>query len=89
MNQTKFIILKSLDKIYHFQTPDLKNIASLHAPGGSAKGPLHEPTPGVSTSVSQSSFKVHITMEVDGEPVGSFHSRGPKPCIGNVRQLLT
>ena len=26
MNQTKFIILKSLDKIYHIQTPDLKTL---------------------------------------------------------------
>ena len=68
----KFIILKSLDHIYHIQTPDLKNIASAHAPAGSAKDPLHEPTPGLSTSVSQSYFKVHNTMEVDGEQWGLF-----------------
>ena len=66
MNQTNFIILKSLDSIYHIQTPGLNNVASLHAPAGSAKGPLHEPTPGVSTSVFQSSLMVRNIMEVDG-----------------------
>ena len=61
MNKMKFIILKSLDSIYHIQTPGLNNFASLHAPAE-----LHDLTPGVSTSVSKSSFIVHNSREVDG-----------------------